>query len=177
MQSIPPLPRPPYVTPLLYVLILCIIFPHPFPNHPFPFFQCLRAFASMHGRKNILKKLDYDTLQIVEVNFLPPPFDGDLMFVLPQLVSFSLIRRPNPWMAWTNTMAAMFGPRPRPPISPMTWALFFAPPLALATSSAKILSAITFNVLIGPPRSMILISMALPRSPASLVVPCLCIPL
>jgi hypothetical protein len=37
----------------------------------------------MPGRKNILKKLDYDTLQIQEVNFLPPRFDGNQMFVLP----------------------------------------------------------------------------------------------
>jgi hypothetical protein len=42
----------------------------------------------MPGRKNILKKLDYDTLQIEEVNFLSPRFDGNRMFVLP-LVSIS----------------------------------------------------------------------------------------
>jgi hypothetical protein len=37
----------------------------------------------MPGRKNILKKLDYDTLHIEVVNFLPPRFDGNNMFVLP----------------------------------------------------------------------------------------------
>jgi hypothetical protein len=37
----------------------------------------------MPGSKNILKKLDYDTLHIEEVNFLPPRFDGNCMFVLP----------------------------------------------------------------------------------------------
>ena len=37
----------------------------------------------MPARKNILKKLDYDTLQMEEVNFLPPRFDGNRMFVLP----------------------------------------------------------------------------------------------
>ena len=36
----------------------------------------------MPSRKNILKKLDYGTLQIKEVNFLPPRFDGNQMFVL-----------------------------------------------------------------------------------------------
>jgi hypothetical protein len=45
--------------------------------------QCLRTLASMPGRKNILKKLDYNTLCIEEVNFLPPRFDGNVMFVLP----------------------------------------------------------------------------------------------
>jgi hypothetical protein len=37
----------------------------------------------MPSRKNILKKLDYDTLQIMEVDFLPPCFDGNQMFVFP----------------------------------------------------------------------------------------------
>jgi hypothetical protein len=37
----------------------------------------------MPGRKNILKKLDYDTLHIEVVNFLPPRFDGSSIFVLP----------------------------------------------------------------------------------------------
>jgi hypothetical protein len=45
--------------------------------------QYLRTLASMPGRKNILKKLDYDTLHIEVVNFLPPRFDGNNMFVLP----------------------------------------------------------------------------------------------
>ena len=49
----------------------------PFPTKPpNSILQCLRSLASMPGRKNILKKLDYDTLQIQEVNFLPPRFDG-----------------------------------------------------------------------------------------------------
>ena len=45
--------------------------------------QCLRTLASMPGRENILKKLDYNTLRIEKVNFLPPRFDGNVMFVLP----------------------------------------------------------------------------------------------
>ena len=36
----------------------------------------------MPGSKNILKKLDYDILKIVKAEFLPPQFDGDVMFVL-----------------------------------------------------------------------------------------------
>jgi hypothetical protein len=43
----------------------------------------MRTLASMPGRKNILKKLDYDTLQIMKVDFLPSHFDGNQMFVLP----------------------------------------------------------------------------------------------
>ena len=39
----------------------------------------------MHGSKNILKRLDYDTLKTVKAEFLPPQFDGDVMFVLPPI--------------------------------------------------------------------------------------------
>ena len=45
--------------------------------------QCLSCIlASIPDRKNILKKLDYNTLQIEEVNFLPSRFDCNMMFVL-----------------------------------------------------------------------------------------------
>ena len=60
----------------------------PFQIHPF---HCsmFRTLASMPGRKNILKKLDYNTLGIEEVNFLPPRFDGNVMFVLPPVGVFA----------------------------------------------------------------------------------------
>ena len=35
----------------------------------------------MLGRKNILKRLDYDILRIVYSEFLLPMFDGDVIFV------------------------------------------------------------------------------------------------
>ena len=75
--------RPPSVTPPLVSLhSMCT---HPIsPSTPsLSILQCLCTLASMSGRKNILQKLDYDTLQIQEVKFLPPRFDGNLMFVLP----------------------------------------------------------------------------------------------
>jgi hypothetical protein len=50
---------------------------------PQPIVQCLRRLRSMPGSKSILKKLDYDTLRIQEVNHLPPRFDGTQLFVLP----------------------------------------------------------------------------------------------
>ena len=37
----------------------------------------------MPSRKNILKRLDYDSIKTVSVDFLPPEFDGDVLFVLP----------------------------------------------------------------------------------------------
>ena len=39
----------------------------------------------MPGRKNILKKINYDTLPTEEANFLPPCFDVNRMVVLPPI--------------------------------------------------------------------------------------------
>ena len=43
----------------------------------------LRRLANMPSNKNVLKKLNYDSLRTVHAKFLPPRFDGDVMFVLP----------------------------------------------------------------------------------------------
>jgi hypothetical protein len=50
---------------------------------PQPIVQCLRRLGSMPGSKNVLKKIDYDKLNIKLVNHLPPRFDGTQLFVLP----------------------------------------------------------------------------------------------
>ena len=39
----------------------------------------------MPSRKNILKRLDYDKIKTESVYFLPPQFDGDMLFVLPPI--------------------------------------------------------------------------------------------
>jgi hypothetical protein len=71
--------RSTFVTPPLVFLL------PPSPTKPpISILQCLHTLASMSGRKIILRKLDYDTLQIEEVNVLPPRFDGKWMFVNPQ---------------------------------------------------------------------------------------------
>ena len=36
----------------------------------------------MPGHKNILKRLDYDKIKTMEVEFLPPTYDSDVLFVL-----------------------------------------------------------------------------------------------
>ena len=35
----------------------------------------------MSGCKNILKRLDYDNIKIMEVEFLPPIYDGNVLFI------------------------------------------------------------------------------------------------
>ena len=70
--------RSAFVTPLL----LCPLPPSP-TKPSISILQCLRTLASMPSTKNILKELDYDILQIEEVSFLPPCFDGNHMFVFP----------------------------------------------------------------------------------------------
>ena len=70
--------HPPSIPPLLPRL-LCHLFLHPFPNPRIPLSN---VHVLLPGRNNILKKLDYDTLQIEEVNFMALRFYGNQMFVL-----------------------------------------------------------------------------------------------
>ena len=49
---------------------------------PQPIVQCLRRLGSMPDSKSVLKKIDYDKINIQEVNHLPPRFDGTQLFVL-----------------------------------------------------------------------------------------------
>ena len=44
--------------------------------------QSLRKLTQMSSRKNILKRLDYNKIKTMEVEFLPPTYDGDVLFVL-----------------------------------------------------------------------------------------------
>jgi hypothetical protein len=43
----------------------------------------LRRIRASKGVRNIFKTLDFDTLDIQRVKFLPPTFDGDVLFELP----------------------------------------------------------------------------------------------
>jgi hypothetical protein len=144
---------------------------------PVSIVQSLRALSTMPGSKNILKKLDYNTLRIEEVNFVPPRFDGNVMFVLPPIGVSAFLTKAKSMdgmdkrydgHVWTKTQTTNIT---------NAMGLSFGLPLVLATSCAKILSAITSNVLIGPLRSMILILMASPRSHSPLVVTSQCNPL
>jgi hypothetical protein len=69
-------PSPAYVTPSpsLYVPSPTSISSTSNPLQPIV--QCLCRLGSMLGSKNVLKKLDYDKLQIQLVNHLPHRFDG-----------------------------------------------------------------------------------------------------
>ena len=62
---------PPSVTPPFVSLGPQCPVPRSPPKSTLSILQCLRTLASMPGRKNILKKLDHNTLHIQEVNFLP----------------------------------------------------------------------------------------------------------
>jgi hypothetical protein len=47
----------------------------------------LRSLGSMPGSKSVLKKLNYDSIRIEDVDFLPPSFNGDVIFILPPTLS------------------------------------------------------------------------------------------
>lgn len=45
----------------------------------------LKQLASRKRSKNVLSKIDYDTITIERVEYLPPTFDGDIIFEFPPL--------------------------------------------------------------------------------------------
>ena len=89
-----PPPPPPIVSPILgapppsYTLLspLCTPALKSLPASASKQSQCivqsLRKLIQMLGRKNILKRLDYDKIKAMEVEFLPPTYDSDVLFVL-----------------------------------------------------------------------------------------------
>ena len=56
---------------------------HPVTAHGKNVVQCLERLATMPSRKNVLKKLDYSSIKLQTVKFLPPQFDGDVLFHFP----------------------------------------------------------------------------------------------
>ena len=47
--------------------------------------MCLKALCCKPGKKSILKKLNYDKLVVERLDYLPPKFDGDVIFELPSV--------------------------------------------------------------------------------------------
>ena len=56
---------------------------HPVTVHGKNVVQCLERLATMPDRKNVLKKLDYSSIKLQTVKFLPPQFDSDVLFHFP----------------------------------------------------------------------------------------------
>ena len=50
--------------------------------------DCLRKLHASKGSRNALKGLDYDIIKLLRVDFLPPVFNGDVVFELPPMGSF-----------------------------------------------------------------------------------------
>ena len=47
--------------------------------------DCLKGLRYLKGSRNVLSKIDYDTIDIHKVNILPPTFNGDVIFELPSV--------------------------------------------------------------------------------------------
>ena len=52
--------------------------------------NCLKNLASIRGSKNKIATLDYDLLVHKKVHYLPPDFDGDIVFKFPSVCNPSL---------------------------------------------------------------------------------------
>ena len=88
----------------------------PVPHVVSPTFSCivdsLKRIRAIKGVRNVFKALDFDTLDIQRVKFLPPTFNGDVHFELPavdKLGSFHMMRgmdKRHDGHAWTKTVTS-----------------------------------------------------------------------
>jgi hypothetical protein len=51
--------------------------------------DCLKRLCFTKGSRNALKKVDYDSVQHLKVDYLPPVFNGDVVFEFPSIRSLS----------------------------------------------------------------------------------------
>jgi hypothetical protein len=51
--------------------------------------DCLKSLCATKGSRNALKKVDYDSVQHLKVDYLPPVFNGDVVFEFPSTRSSS----------------------------------------------------------------------------------------
>ena len=72
----------------------------------------LKRIRAIKGVRNVFKTLDFDTLDIQRVKFLPPTFNGDVLFKLPtveKLGSFHMMHgmdKRHDSHAWTKTITS-----------------------------------------------------------------------
>jgi hypothetical protein len=51
--------------------------------------DCLKRLFATKGSRNALKKVDYDNVKHLKVDYLPPVFNGDVVFEFPSICSLS----------------------------------------------------------------------------------------
>jgi hypothetical protein len=51
--------------------------------------DCLKRLRATKGSRNVLEKVDYDNVQHLKVDYLPPVFNGDVVFEFPSIRSSS----------------------------------------------------------------------------------------
>ena len=107
--------------------------------------QSLRKLMQMPSSKNILKRLDYNRIKTMEVEFLPPTYDGDVLFVLPAMGTSSSLSKARSMFGmdkrydghvWTKTVTTNISN------------VLNLHPLVSVTSVVRILFASTLSVLI-----------------------------
>ena len=85
LPKVDPSPQAPFASPVPLLAdfqILTSALPESSVKQPRSIVDSLRKLANIYRSKNVLKKLDYESLRIVRAEFLPPRFDGDVMYVL-----------------------------------------------------------------------------------------------
>lgn len=54
-------------------------------THSSSIIDCLKTLSAMKGSKSVLSKIDYNSIPVQRVQYLPPTFDGDALFEFPPI--------------------------------------------------------------------------------------------
>jgi hypothetical protein len=82
----------------------------------------LRKLHASKGSRNALKGLDYDAVKLLRMDFLPPVFNGDVVFELPPVGSFVENLQAKLMVGMDKRQMDMPGPKLLHHTSRMIWA-------------------------------------------------------
>jgi hypothetical protein len=120
--------------------------------------QCLRRLASFPGSRNELAILDYNKIPYQKVQYLPPSYDGDVIFELPPS-SVSASTSKNTMDSMDKSSMVTHGAGPSPPIFTTAKASLLGSPCVLASWFVTIR---VVTSLLDPPSAMRLSGQAEP---------------
>jgi hypothetical protein len=97
-------------------------FSQPGLKQPKSIVDCLRKLHASKGSRNALKGLDYDAVKLLRMDFLPPVFNGDVVFELPPVGSFVENLQAKLMVGMDKRQMDMPGPKLLHHTSRMIWA-------------------------------------------------------
>jgi hypothetical protein len=76
--------------------------------------DALKVTKSRKRSKSDLASIDFDSIDVQDVKYLPSSFNGDVLFLLPLWHLKLQVRMAAQWTAWTRCATVTLGAPPKP---------------------------------------------------------------